>query len=110
MTDRNLKGIFFKMSGYMPEEVDEMIYRQKIVKQTLKEQKERRQFEKRTVKIKKVFARKNLLLDRALLKIESEYIPRKLKPERLKEQIQRGYELAAKWTAEAKELKKCLED
>jgi len=97
MTDRNLRGLFFRVSGFTPEETDDIVYRQKQVKQALGQQRERRRQEKKLLNIRK-FSKPAPGLD-AVIKAKK-YITkgkRKNKPERLKEQIQYGRDLAKWW-------------
>lgn len=88
MTDRNLKGLFFKVSGFTPNEIDELIYRQRGVKQAMKEQKELKRWEKRQMNCKKFG---NVI--RAGLKFQK---LTQTKSQKISAQIQYGFDLA-KW-------------
>jgi hypothetical protein len=100
--NRNQAGIFFKISGFLPEEIDDIIYRQKAVKQALKDKKSRLRIEKQQINLNK--HRKKLTLNENIAK--NHILLRKnksTKAEKQAEQIQNGYNLAVKWAREAKE-------
>lgn len=97
MSDRNAAGLYFKISGYKPEEVDDMVYRQKQIGQTLRQQKERRRAEKKRLNRWKFLWPEYHRSNMKERKVISELPQKKAKSERLKEQIQYGYDLAAWW-------------
>lgn len=86
------------MSGYTPFEVDDIIYRTKQVIQTLKEQKEQKHKNQKLLN-KWRFEFPNY--SRSNRKERGKILGKqKNKPSRLKEPIQRGFDIAAKWRAE----------
>lgn len=86
MTDRNFAGIFFKISGFTPDEVDDIIYRQKVVKRLKKEQKKRKRRERWGINIERKMAK----IDKMNL-----FQPaKKSKFQKTSEQIQNGFDVA----------------
>ena len=80
---RSLQGIWYKISGFQPEEIDDIVYRKKAVKEIDRTRKARKRTEKRLIN-------------------ESKFQPcgstpkgnKKTKQQKVTEQIDRGFEVA----------------
>lgn len=101
MTDRNLKGRFFNISGFTQFELDDIIYRTKQVKETLRQTRQRKRQEQKTLN-KWKFEFPKRIFERN--KVVRSAFPTKSKPQKTTEQIQRGFDVADKWRQENEEL------
>lgn len=101
--NRSKAGVFLKISGFLPQEVDDIIYRTKAVKQALKDKKSRLRIEKHWLNFgnPKIcqFTKANSVKQQR----NDAQKPRKPWGEKRKEQIDNGFNLVKKWQKEAKE-------
>ena len=90
--NRALQGIWYKISGYQPEEVDKIINKATRVKGALKAQKARKREEKRLINLAKMGINGK---DPGPYKGKRPIYPmKKTKQQKVTEQIERGFEVA----------------
>lgn len=89
VTDRNRTGVFFKISGLTKTEIDDIWIRTPIIKEAMRQKRQRKRQEQKLINF---------------IKEAHRLIPtgkkRKTKGQKLSEQITNGFKIAKKWREE----------